>query len=110
VKSSEKIRADKKRRKGSQVGVEGDLQLISPTVFTWVVSAGVLVLFSVVGFGAGYVIGREVGRKEVLSGFQGASFSDGSYGQDMAKSSTGGSLRRFKWGIGSGARSVAASA
>jgi hypothetical protein len=111
VKSGEKIRTDKKRRKGSQVGVEGDLQLISPTVFTWVVSAGVLVLFSVVGFGAGYVIGREVGRKEVLSGFQGASFSNGgSYGQDVVKTSTGGTLRRFKWGIGSGARSVAATA
>ncbi|AEO65896.1 uncharacterized protein THITE_2113486 [Thermothielavioides terrestris NRRL 8126] len=38
--------------------------MISPTLLTWVVSAGVVVLVSVVGFGAGYVIGREVGRQE----------------------------------------------
>ncbi|EPE36469.1 hypothetical protein GLAREA_05807 [Glarea lozoyensis ATCC 20868] len=104
----EKPRADKKRRKSTQVSVDGEEMLLSPTVFTWVVSAGVLVLFSVVGFGAGYVIGREVGRKEVLSGFQGASFSDSGYVQDVKAS--GGGLRRFKWGIGGGARGVAASA
>jgi hypothetical protein len=39
---------------------------------TWVVSAGVVVLFSVVGFGAGFVVGREVGRGEILSAGVGA--------------------------------------
>jgi hypothetical protein len=77
------------------------------TLFTWVLSAGVLVLVSVVGFGAGYVIGREVGRHEV-SGF---GISDGgSCGREVVKGGSGGSLRRFKWGIsgGGGARSVVA--
>ena len=55
-------RASKKKR------TEEQPTLISPTLMTWVVSAGVVVLVSVVGFGAGYVIGREVGRQEVLGG------------------------------------------
>ncbi|KAL1840643.1 hypothetical protein VTJ49DRAFT_251 [Mycothermus thermophilus] len=38
--------------------------VVSPTLLPWVVSAGLVVLVSVVGFGAGYVIGREVGRQE----------------------------------------------
>ncbi|KLU84148.1 hypothetical protein MAPG_03193 [Magnaporthiopsis poae ATCC 64411] len=78
--------------------------LVSPTLLTWVVSAGVVVLVSVVGFGAGYVIGREVGRQE------GAGFipsnggvpptnATGSCSQDMiSQSAGGGALRRFRWG------------
>ncbi|KAG9232009.1 hypothetical protein BJ875DRAFT_98905 [Amylocarpus encephaloides] len=108
VKSNEKVRTEKKRRKGMQV--VGEEALISPTMLTWVMSAGVMVLVSVVGFGAGYVIGREVGRQEVLSGLSGASISDsGICGREMARSSAGtGTLRRFKWGIGGGARSIVA--
>lgn len=45
---------------------DGTMQLIHPTLLTWVVSAGVVVLFSAIGFSAGYVIGREVGRVDVL--------------------------------------------
>jgi hypothetical protein len=52
--------------------VDDTTTLISPTLMTWVVSAGVVVLVSVVGFGAGYVIGREVGRQEVLAAGAGA--------------------------------------
>jgi hypothetical protein len=77
-----------------------DDALISPTLMTWVVSAGVVVLVSVVGFGAGYVIGREVGRQEVLSaGTTSASLnvSDASCGRDVMRSS-GGGLRRWRWG------------
>lgn len=77
---------------------------------TWVVSAGVIVLVSVVGFGAGYVYGREVGREEMLAGFQGSSFSEGgNCGKEIVRSGAGhaGSLRRFKWGIGGG-RSIVA--
>ncbi|KAL9021895.1 MAG: hypothetical protein Q9185_000909 [Variospora sp. 1 TL-2023] len=37
---------------------------ISPTLLTWVVSAGVVVLFSAISFSAGYVVGKEVGRVE----------------------------------------------
>lgn len=75
-----------------------DATLISPTLLTWVFSAGVVVLVSVVGFGAGYVIGREVGRQEILS----ASFSSGvnetsSCGREAIRSS-GSGLRKLRWG------------
>jgi hypothetical protein len=88
----------------------GEETLISPTLLTWVVSAGVVVLVSVVGFGAGYVIGREVGRQETLSSLGGAgnasAIAEGSScGREVMRSS-GGTLRRFRWG--SGMRSVAA--
>lgn len=65
--------------------------MITPTLLTWVVSAGVVVLVSVVGFGAGYVLGREVGRQEALSGI-----GDGAAcGKEMVRGS--GELRKFRW-------------
>ncbi|TGO63813.1 hypothetical protein BOTNAR_0095g00110 [Botryotinia narcissicola] len=94
-----------KKKKGELV--QGEEAFISPTLLTWVMSAGIVVLVSVVGFGAGYVIGREVGRQEasVLGGWNG-SMSDGSCGREVVRSGTGG-LKRFKWG-GSVARSIVA--
>jgi hypothetical protein len=74
---------------------------LSPTLLTWVVSAGVLVLVSVVGFGAGYVIGWEVGRQEGLAGvaMNGSTIlGDGtSCGKEVVKGGSG-TLRRFRWG------------
>jgi hypothetical protein len=74
---------------------------LSPTLLTWVVSAGVLVLVSVVGFGAGYVIGWEVGRQEGLAGVgvNGSTIlGDGtSCGREVVKGGSG-TLRRFRWG------------
>ncbi|KAI0395064.1 hypothetical protein F5Y17DRAFT_223191 [Xylariaceae sp. FL0594] len=102
---SKSPRATKKNR--TAVGEE---TLISPTLLTWVVSAGVVVLVSVVGFGAGYVIGREVGRQETLSGLSASNLSavseGGSCGREVIRSS-GGSLRRFRWGGGMGRSLVA---
>lgn len=66
---------------------------VSPTLMTWVVSAGVVVLFSAISFSAGYVVGREVGRMEA-----GAAPS----GQAIATSKdVGRGLRRFRWGTSS---------
>ncbi|KAJ9164580.1 hypothetical protein NKR19_g1263 [Coniochaeta hoffmannii] len=109
-------RAAKKKRTASPVpGADQTAATtsISPSVLTWVVSAGVLVLVSVVGFGAGYVIGREVGRQEgAAAGFGGMGFGVGggggeaagnattSCGREVIRSSSGGTLRRFKWGVG----------
>jgi hypothetical protein len=76
--------------------VAADEALISPTLLTWVVSAGVVVLVSVVGFGAGYVIGREVGYQEGLTASVGGMNDTTSCGREVMRSS-GGSLRRFKW-------------
>lgn len=84
-------RATKKKKTAA-----GDEALISPTLLTWVVSAGVVVLVSVVGFGAGYVIGREVGYQEGLTASVGGINETTSCGREVMRSS-GGSLRRFKW-------------
>ncbi|CAL3966225.1 unnamed protein product [Diplocarpon coronariae] len=94
----EKARKSRSVKKKRMQALEED-SLLSPTLLTW---AGVVVLFSVVGFGAGYVIGREVGRGEVV-GFNGGG---GECGRDVVRG-TGG-LRRFKWGIGGTARGVVA--
>ncbi|KAI8954337.1 hypothetical protein F4801DRAFT_23797 [Xylaria longipes] len=104
--SSKATRATKKKRTAASEDT-----LISPTLLTWVVSAGVVVLVSVVGFGAGYVIGREVGRQETLNSLGGAGnmsavAEGGNCGREVLKSS-GGTLRRFRWGSGMG-RSVVA--
>ncbi|KAK9770620.1 hypothetical protein SCAR479_12696 [Seiridium cardinale] len=99
----------KKKTAASSAGI--DETLISPTLLTWVVGAGVVVLVSVVGFGAGYVIGREVGRQEALDGLVASNTSavvadGGSCGREVIRSS-GGTLKRFRWGSGMG-RSVVA--
>ncbi|RYP25283.1 hypothetical protein DL767_008461 [Monosporascus sp. MG133] len=90
-------RATKKKKTASS-----EEAVISPTLLTWVVSAGVVVLVSVVGFGAGYVIGREVGRQESLTslsaGGNASAFVDGSScGKEVVRSG-GGALRKFRWG------------
>lgn len=91
-KTSPQSRASKKKR---MAAVEE--AMISPTLLTWVVSAGVVMLVSVVGFGAGYVIGKEVGRQETLSGL---SVSDNSScGKEAVRQVSG--IRRFRWGNGS---------
>ncbi|KAL2122736.1 hypothetical protein VTJ04DRAFT_3191 [Mycothermus thermophilus] len=90
--------------------------VVSPTILPWVVSAGLVVLVSVVGFGAGYVIGREVGRQEGASAMFGGSdlagesvgnvtSGAGCAGEVVKFGPTAGGLRRFRWG---GVRSVAA--
>jgi len=95
-KASVQPRAAKKKKVGTVQEA-----LISPTLLTWLVSAGVLVVFSVVGFGAGYALGKEAGRQETLGGFRGASLSDStSCGKEVARSSGG--LRRFRWGTSVG--------
>ena len=94
-------RASKKKRTVVGIPTAGaDETLISPTLMTWVVSAGVVVLVSVVGFGAGYVIGREVGRQEVhetLTASLSSANETTKYGSEVIRSS-GGGLRRLRWG------------
>ncbi|PHH74773.1 hypothetical protein CDD80_2845 [Ophiocordyceps camponoti-rufipedis] len=78
--------------------------LVSPTLLTWVVSAGVVVLVSVVGFGAGYVMGREAGRNEALSASASGVNETTRCGRDVIGS--GGGLRRLRWGSAVGRRIV----
>ncbi|KAH0538858.1 hypothetical protein FGG08_004575 [Glutinoglossum americanum] len=82
-----------------------EITLISPTLLTWVVSAGVVVLVSAISFSAGYAIGREVGRGEA-AGFLGAGAGagagelgpDGECGREVVR----GGLRRLRWSAGTG--------
>jgi hypothetical protein len=79
-----KDRVIKKTRTKAQ-----NVEEISPTLLTWVVSAGVVVLVSAIGFSAGYAMGKEAGRAEA-----GALIStEESCGQEVVK----GGLRRFRW-------------
>ncbi|KAK5174151.1 uncharacterized protein LTR77_001231 [Saxophila tyrrhenica] len=61
--SSRERRALKKARRTSP---SEDLH-VSPTLLTWVVSAGVVVFLSALSFSAGYSIGKEAGRLEAGS-------------------------------------------
>ncbi|KAI0164743.1 hypothetical protein GGR57DRAFT_497619 [Xylariaceae sp. FL1272] len=97
---SKSPRATKKKR----TAAASEDTFISPTLMTWVFSAGVVVLVSVVGFGAGYVIGREAGRQETLNGLAGGNTSCGG---EVIRSG-GGTLRRFRFGSGMGRSVVAA--
>jgi hypothetical protein len=86
--------ASKKSRRASISDSTGP---VSPTVMTWVISAGVVVLFSAISFSAGYMLGREVGRVE--AGMMGDSSvpgarSSAACGQEAVR----GGLRRFRWG------------
>jgi len=83
-------RATKKKK---MVAVEE--AMISPTLLTWVVSAGVVVLVSVVGFGAGYAMGKEVGRQETLNSLA----DSAACGSETLRGV--GEMRRFRWGNGS---------
>jgi hypothetical protein len=58
--SEEELEKPTKKRKRRE-RIEDDL---APTLLTWVVSAGVVVLVSAISFSAGYAMGREAGYTE----------------------------------------------
>ncbi|KAL8696497.1 MAG: hypothetical protein Q9201_007628 [Fulgogasparrea decipioides] len=61
---------DRREKKKTRRGSIDDLG-ISPTLLTWVVSAGVVVLVSAISFSAGYTVGKEVGKVEAGLGSNG---------------------------------------
>ncbi|KAL9629188.1 MAG: hypothetical protein Q9164_006987 [Protoblastenia rupestris] len=85
--SSSKDRRYKKRRADSPAR-EVSAPPVQPTLMTWVVGAGVVVLFSAISFSAGYAIGREVGRLETMGGKDGIVC-----GREVSRG-----LRRLRWG------------
>ncbi|KAI9760735.1 MAG: hypothetical protein M4579_001473 [Chaenotheca gracillima] len=98
LRNAAKDRAAKKTKR-----VAGE-ETISPTLLTWVVSAGVVVLVSALGFSAGYAIGKEAGRAEV--GLGGAVTGNGSTNaSSCGREAAARGLRRLRWS-GSGAASV----
>ncbi|KAI9854180.1 MAG: hypothetical protein M1824_000559 [Vezdaea acicularis] len=84
-------RLEKRVRRGQKTE---DLS-VSPTLLTWGVAAGVVVLVGVVGFGAGYAMGREVGRAEA---------AEARCGREVVR----GGLRRWRWSAGAAVGRVGA--
>lgn len=92
VRSSSRDRhAAKKARKQTAL-----IEEISPTLFTWVVSAGVVVLVSALSFSAGYVVGNEAGYAEAMGQMGAVGTEAGSCGKEAVRG-TGLGLRRLRW-------------
>ncbi|KAI9740523.1 MAG: hypothetical protein M1834_005104 [Cirrosporium novae-zelandiae] len=96
--SKDRSRASKKTRRGVLLGSDV-AETVSPTLMTWILSAGVVVLFSAISFSAGYVMGKEVGKAEAEAmGLGGAADGGVSCGRD--------SVRRLRFGNGRGVAGV----
>ncbi|KAI9819633.1 MAG: hypothetical protein M1827_007083 [Pycnora praestabilis] len=98
-KGKRKASSSKDRRVSKKTRTATLEEMVSPTLLTWVVSAGVVVLVSAISFSAGYAMGKEAGRAEV--GMIGVGEDVGNCGKEAMK----GGLRRLRWGSG-GAASV----
>lgn len=108
--AKEKERVIKKKRTGSNEDMGYFMSLttglgyvgVTPTFLTWIVSAGVVVLVGVVGFGAGYAMGREAGLQEgtwVGAGGTGAGTGgSGSCAKEVVRGG-GGGLRKIRMAI-----------
>jgi len=82
-----------KKQRANSPGRDLSSAHVAPTLMTWVVSAGVVVLFSVISFSAGYAIGKEVGRLETgtINGKDGI----------VCGKEVGRGLRKLRWGASS---------
>lgn len=98
----------KKKTAAAAAAAVSDDGLISPTLLTWVLSAGVVVLLSV-GFGAGYVMGRGVGRHETLSAGV-SSVNETTRCGSQVMGSSGGGFRRLRQGAVGVGKSIIAQA
>lgn len=93
-------------KKSRRVALSDSVSGVSPTLMTWVLSAGVVVLFSAISFSSGYALGRQVGRTEAGNGLGMGSFGvDGGNGSgrgltgtDCGSEAVKGGLRRLRWG------------
>jgi len=91
-------------KKSRRSNLADSVPTVSPTLMTWVISAGVVVLFSAISFSAGYALGREVGRTESGGGMGSLFGNSGSDSISGTRSSAGcgreavnGGLKRFRW-------------
>lgn len=91
--SRDRHAAKKVRKQGALI------EEISPTLFTWVVSAGVVVLVSALSFSAGYVVGNEAGYAEAMGQMGAVSGETGNCGKEAIRG-TGLGLRRLRWAGG----------
>lgn len=97
--SSKERRSAKKARRGSSTG-PSIIEDISPTLLTWLVSAGVVVLVSALSFSAGYVVGKEAGKTEAstFADFGSGIRDAGRCGRDYIVEHGSSGLRRLRWG------------
>lgn len=101
-KSSPTPRSGSKDRHNIKKVKRTSMEDISPTLFTWVMSAGVMVLFSAISFSAGYMVGKEAGRAEVIGQVGGTAVDAGRCGREA-----GAGMRRLKWsGVANAATGV----
>ena len=84
-RESSKERQAKKIRPIVKTNTPVDEVLVTPTMMTWFISAGVVLVFSAISFSAGYAWGKEVGRYEAQMGMEGASC-----GREVMRSSRSG--------------------
>ncbi|MCJ1323982.1 hypothetical protein MMC10_000644 [Thelotrema lepadinum] len=90
----------RKKHRSSTYNASDDIT-VSPTLTTWVVGAGVLVLFSAISFSAGYALGKEVGRVDSMgtgTALGCSSEADNALGRGLVRS------RAWRWGNTSGVR------
>ena len=90
--NSKDRRATKKVRRTSSNWTPATMEEVNPTLLTWFVGAGVVVLVSALSFSAGYITGREAGRAEVLELGQA-----GRCGKEAVVAGAGRGLRRLQW-------------
>lgn len=72
-RESSKERQAKKFKAVTKQQPTPEEMLVSPTMMTWFISAGVVIVFSTISFAAGYAWGKEVGRIEGQMTIDGAS-------------------------------------
>ncbi|KAF2218832.1 hypothetical protein BDZ85DRAFT_285977 [Elsinoe ampelina] len=103
-RSSSKDRRMKKARRSPSASSSAssmystEEMLVSPTLLTWVVSAGVVVVLSAISFSAGYSIGREAGKVEgAFGGVVGG--GEVSCAGETARAGTGLGLRRLRFAV-----------
>ena len=89
-RESSKDRHAKKMRAMKTASLSEDT--LSPTLTAWMISAGVVLVFSAISFSAGYAWGKEVGRIEGEMGLAGRGC-----GQEVV---SGGGLRKLRWSSG----------
>lgn len=89
-------------KKSHRTNMTDSIATVSPTLMTWVISAGVVVLFSAISFSAGYALGREVGHTEAGMGSMLGSASDpvakARASAGCSRDAVQGSLKRLRWG------------
>lgn len=111
-RSSANRAASPSSKRSRRAALADSMSSVSPTLMTWVLSAGVVVLFSAVSFSTGYALGRQVGRTEAGNGMGLSSFgADGGNGSggsltgtDCGSEAVKGGLRRLRWGSVTGSR------